>query len=69
MKRDYLIADLSLAVAAGAAITGTILLLTMGRKPDAGSDRGARASAQRRLSVSPAVLGRSGALLSLQGRY
>jgi hypothetical protein len=69
MKRDYLIADVSLAVAAGAAIAGTITLLTMGRKPETGAERGASVSAQRKVSVSPAVLGRAGALLTLQARY
>ncbi len=69
MKRDYLIADISLAVAAGAAVTGTIMLLTMGRKSEQGAERGAKLTAQRKLSVSPAVLGRSGALLTLQARY
>ena len=69
MKRNYLIADVSLAIAGAGAVAGTIMLLTMGRKTGESGDRAAKGRAQRKLSLAPAMLGRSGGLLTLEGRY
>ncbi len=70
MKRDYLIADVSLGVAGAAAVAGTVILLTMGRRGKTSSD-GAPKMATRRprpLSLAPA-LGRASWGLTLAGHY
>lgn len=67
MKRDYLIADISLGVAGAAAIAGTVVLLTMGRDPKVRSER--VVARRPRLSLSPVAMGREGGLLKLEGRY
>lgn len=68
MKRNYLIADVSLGVAAAAAIAGTVMVFTMGkRKPE--GERLAGFGPKRALSLAPTALGRVGGGLVLQGRY
>lgn len=67
MKRNYLIADISLGVGAAAVVAGTVMLLTMGR-------RSSRADAttgvsKRSLSFSPVRMGRDGGGLAFEGRY
>lgn len=69
MKRDYLIADVSLGVAAAAAVAGTIVLLTMGRGPKAPAEAVAAGTAKPKVSVAPVALGRTGWGLTLAGRY
>lgn len=69
MKRNYLIADVSLGVAGAAAIAGTVVLLTMGRRPKDPVDRVAPATKKRSVSLSPVALGRVGWGLSFAGRY
>jgi hypothetical protein len=69
MKQNYLVADISLGVAAASVVTGTILLLTMGRREKAGTDRATAGKTRRALSVSPVALGLDGGLLKLEWRY
>lgn len=69
MKRDYLLADVSLGVAGAAAVAGTIILLTMGRRPKAAADGMAAGAAKRSVALSPVALGRVGWGLTLAGRY
>lgn len=69
MKRNYLIADVSLGVAGAAAIAGTVVLLTMGRRPKDPVDRVGTATKKRSVSLSPVALGRVGWGLTLAGRY
>jgi hypothetical protein len=69
MKRDYLIADISLGVAAAGIVTGTVLLLTTGRRSRTADDATTASAPSRPLSVSPVALGRSGGGLLLEGRY
>lgn len=70
MKRNYLIADVSLGVAAAGVIAGTVVLLTMGRRPSSASTDSASVNAPKRsLSMAPAALGRAGGALVLKGRY
>jgi hypothetical protein len=79
MKRDYMIADISLGVAGAAAVAGTVILLTMGRRSKApadgvaavktrGSAREQTSTGKPSLSLSPA-LGRASWGLTLAGRY
>jgi hypothetical protein len=67
MKRDYLLADISLGVAGAAVVAGTVLLFTMGRRPEARAD--VAATTQPKLSLSPVALGRVGGGLVFGGRY
>jgi hypothetical protein len=70
MKRNYLVADVSLGVAAAGVIVGTVILLTKGRRASsAGADSATTRASQRSLSMAPAALGRTGGALLLQGRY
>ena len=70
MKRNYLIADISLGVAAVAVAAGTVILLTTGRRSKPATD-GATATGrpQRALSLSPVAMGRVGGGLIVEGRY
>jgi hypothetical protein len=68
MKRDYLIADISLGVAGAAVVAGTVLLFTMGRRSEARGEVAATAP-KPALSLSPVALGRVGGGLVFGGRY
>lgn len=69
MKRNYLIADISLGVAAAAITAGTVILLTMGRRSTPAADRAATGTTKRSLSLAPVTVGRVGAGLIVEGRY
>jgi hypothetical protein len=69
MKRNYLIADISLGVAAAAVAAGTVVLLTMGRRPQARADQATTAKAKRSLALAPVPLGNGGGGLMVEGRY
>lgn len=68
MKRNYLIADISLGVAAAAVTAGTVILFTMGGRSKAAAERAAN-SAKRPLSLAPTTMGRVGGGLVFEGRY
>ncbi len=69
MKRNYLIADVSLGVAGAAAVAGTVMLFTLGRRPQAGVERAQASKREKAMALSPGSLGRSGWGLTLAGRY
>lgn len=67
MKRNYLIADISLGVAAAGIVAGTVVLLTKGRKEArAGSSVALR---RRSLSVTPTAMGRASGGVLIGVRY
>lgn len=69
MKRDYLIADISLGVGAAAIVAGTVVLLTMGRRSRTAEDATAARTQGKPLSVAPVALGRAGGGLLLKAQY
>jgi hypothetical protein len=69
MKRDYLIADISLGVAAAAVVTGTVLLFTLGRRSRGSEDGATAGGTTRSISLSPVAVGQVGGGLLVRGRY